>query len=77
MPEGVDGVTGATMSMSERPGRMIDVGEFDAARAALAGFRESIVTNTEPAASGVKGLETARTVQLSLDAMDKGTIETW
>ena len=50
---------------------------FNATRNAVAAFRESVLSNTTPAASGIKGLETSRTVQLSLDAMDNGTVETY
>jgi predicted dehydrogenase len=77
MPEGVDGVTGATMALSGVPGRRIKLADFNPTRNAVAAFRESVLSNSAPAASAVKGLETARTVQLSLDAMDKGSVETF
>jgi len=75
--EGVDGVTGATMSLSGVPGRRIKLADFNPTRNAVAAFRESVLSNSTPAASTVNGLATARTVQLSLDAMDKGTVETY
>ncbi len=77
MPEDMDGATGATMNLSGTPGRWIKLPNFNPTRNAVAAFRESVLTNTTPAASGIKGLETARTVQLSLDAMDKGSVETY
>ena len=77
MPEGVDGMTGATMSLSGAPGRRIKLSDFDPTRNAVAAFRESVLSNSTPAASAANGLATARTVQLSLDAMDKGSVETF
>jgi predicted dehydrogenase len=75
--EGVDATTGATMALSGTPGRRIKLSRFNPTRDAMAGFRESVITNNKPAASVENGLATARTVQLSLDAMDKGSIETF
>ena len=72
-----DGVTGATMTLGGEYGRQIMVGKFDPYRNAVIAFRESVLTNTEPAASTAKGLESARTVQLALDAMDSGTVQTF
>jgi hypothetical protein len=72
----VDGVTGATMSLSKVPGQRIKLADFDPSLNAIAAFRESVLSNSTPAASTENGLETARTVQLSLDAMDKGSVET-
>jgi predicted dehydrogenase len=77
MPEGVDGVTGATMSLSGVEGQRIKLPDFNPTLNAVAAFRASVLGNSTPAASALKGLETARTVQLSLDAMDKGTVETY
>jgi predicted dehydrogenase len=76
-PEGVDGVTGATMSLSGVPGRRIKLADFNPTRNAVAAFRESVLSNSTPAASAMNGLGTSRTVQLSLDALDKGTVETY
>jgi predicted dehydrogenase len=77
MPEGVDGVTGATMSLAEVPGQRIKLADFNPTRNAVAAFRESVLSNSTPPASGIYGLETSRTVQLSLDAMDNRTVETY
>jgi predicted dehydrogenase len=77
MMKGVDAVTGATMSLVGAPGHKIELPGFNPTRNAVAAFRGSVLSNTTPAASGLNGLDTARTVQLSLDAMDKGTVETY
>jgi len=74
VPEGVDAVTGATMSLSGQPGRWVRPKEFNPTRNAMAAFRKSVISNTRPPASVENGLATARTVQLSLDAMDTGTV---
>ena len=77
MPDEIDGMTGATMALSGTPGRWIKPDKFNPTRNAVAAFRESVLSNTTPAASGLKGLATSRTVQLSLDAMDNRTVETY
>jgi predicted dehydrogenase len=77
MADGVDGVTGATMSLDEVSGRRIKLAKFNPSLNAIAAFRESVLSNSTPAASTKNGLATARTVQLSLDAMDKGSVETF
>jgi predicted dehydrogenase len=73
----VDGVSGATMSLSGTPGRRIKLANFNPTRNAVAAFRQSVLSNSTPAASAANGLLTARTVQLSLDAMDKGSVESY
>jgi len=75
MPEGADAMTGATMTLANVPGQRIKLANFNPTRNAVAAFRESVLSNSTPAASGIHGLGTSRTVQLSLDAMDKGTVE--
>ena len=77
MPEGVDAMTGATMSLSGMQGRRVKLENFNPTRNAMAAFREAVISGSQPAASVANGLATARTVQLSLDAMDKGSIETY
>ena len=73
-PEDVDAVSGATMYLGSGPGYRIKPARFNPTRNALAGFRESVLSNTTPAASVDYALITARTVQLSLDAMDSGSV---
>ena len=75
--EGVDAVTGATMSLAGVHGQNLSVGEFDPYRDAVIAFREAVLSNSEPAASTAKALQSARTVQLALDAMDTGTVQTF
>jgi len=77
LEDDADGMTGATMSLAGVYGRQLRTGEFDPYRNAVIAFREAVLTNSEPAASTAKGLETARTVQLALDAMDTGTVQTF
>jgi predicted dehydrogenase len=74
LPEGVDAVTSATMSLSGTPGRRIKLANFNPTADAMAAFRESVLSNSKPAASVENGLATATTVQLSLDAMDTGQV---
>ena len=76
-PEGVDAMTGATMTLADVPGQRIKLADFNPTRNAVAAFRESVLSNSTPAASGLLGLRSSRTVQLSLDAMDNGTVETY
>ncbi len=73
-PEAADAVSGATQLPGGRPGRVIRPAPFNPTRNALAAFRRSILENTPPAASAAQALATARTVQLSLDAMDSGAV---
>ena len=74
-PAGADAVTGATMALTGASGQRIKLADFNPTRNAVAAFRESVLSNTTPAASASNGLATSRTVQLSLDAMDNGTVE--
>jgi len=76
-PEGVDAVTGATMSLAGMKGQSIKLESFNPSRNAIAAFRESVLSNTRPASNAETGLATALSVQLSLDAMDKGTVEAY
>ena len=77
LPYDVDAVTGATMALTGFKGKRIKLASFNPTRNAMAAFRESVITNSKPAASVENGLATARTVQLSLDAMDNGRVETY
>lgn len=70
-----DAVSGATMAPGTEKGYHLKPAKFSATSDAMAAFRESVLSNSPPAASAEKALETARTVQLSLDAMDNGTVE--
>ena len=59
---------------SPRETSTLRVSRFNPTRNALAGFRKSVLSNSAPAASVDYALITARTVQLSLDAMDSGSV---
>lgn len=72
--EGVDAVSGATMALSGEMGHHLKLDRFNPTANAMAAFRESVITNSTPAASVENALVTARTVQLSLDAMDSGAV---
>ena len=76
-PEGIDAVTGATMSLAGVKGQRIKLDSFNPSRNAIAAFRESVLGNTQPASNAMTGLASARTVQLALDAMDNETIESY
>jgi predicted dehydrogenase len=76
-PEYADAMSGATMTLANVPGQKIKLAHFNPTRNAVAAFRESVLNNTTPAASGILGLRSSRTVQLSLDAMDNGTEENY
>lgn len=65
------------MALTGLKGKRIKLANFNPTRNAMAAFRESVITNTKPAASVENGLATARTVQLSLDAMDTGSVITY
>ena len=73
-PVGIDAVSGATMALGGGPGYWIKPATFNPTRNALAAFRESVLSHSQPAASVDYALATARTVQLSLDAMDSGSV---
>ena len=73
-PEDIDAVTAATMALGSGPGYRIKPARFNPTRNAIAAFRESVLTNSKPAASVDYALATARTVQLSLDAMDSESV---
>ena len=77
MPEGVDALTGATMVVSGTTGQKIKLAKFNPTRNAVAAFREAVISGSKPAANVENALATARTVQLSLDAMDQGTVQAY
>ncbi len=77
LPDDVDAVTGATMALTGIQGKRIKLANFNPTRNAVAAFRVAVLNNSQPAASVENGLATARTVQLSLDAMDNGSVETY
>jgi hypothetical protein len=70
-----DAVTGASQVLSGVMGRKLDIPAFDPYRNAVIAFRDSVLSNSMPAASTSRGLQSARLVQLALDAMDSGTVQ--
>lgn len=74
----VDGVSGATANPQlQGRGYPIQVDHLDPSAQAIIDFRESIVSNTQPLSGIDTGANTARAVQLSLDAMIKEEIQYW
>lgn len=74
---GYDAASGATMTLGDEKGYRLKLDEFNPTLNALAAFRESIIANRMPAANVHSALASARTVQLSLDAMDNQSVETF
>lgn len=74
---GYDATSGATMTLGDEKGYRLKLDEFSPTLNALAAFRESIIANRMPAANVHSALASARTVQLSLDAMDNQSVESF
>tara|TARA_B100000809_G_scaffold141837_2_gene139413 strand:- start:114 stop:1301 length:1188 start_codon:yes stop_codon:yes gene_type:complete len=73
----VDGVSGATMNNYNNKGVSIDVNQKPPTKQAFIDFKTSITDNTLPISNVHTGADTARTVQLSLDAMYTNEIKYW
>ncbi len=74
----VDGVSGATInSHLQGKGYPIKVSHIDPSKQALIDFRDSILENKQPISNVFTGADTARAVQLSLDAMYNEDIQYW
>ncbi|NMH87097.1 Gfo/Idh/MocA family protein [Flavivirga algicola] len=74
----VDGVSGATInSHLQGKGYPIKVSHLDPSKQALVDFRDSILENKQPISNVFTGADTARAVQLSLDAMHHEAIQYW
>ncbi|MFI1745211.1 Gfo/Idh/MocA family protein [Thalassobellus sediminis] len=74
----VDGVSGATANAYlQGKGYPIEISHLDPSKQALADFRDSIIENKEPISNVYTGADTARSVQLSLDAMYNEDIQYW
>lgn len=74
VPQTYDAVSGATVASGSGTAYQIKPAQLNPVRNAWTSFRESILTSTTPAASVDYALITARTVQLSLDAMDSESV---
>ncbi len=74
----VDGVSGATANPQEQgKGVEIKVSHLDPSKQALVDFRNSIINNTIPISNVRTGGNTAKAVQLSLNAMYQNNIQNW
>ncbi|WNH13539.1 Gfo/Idh/MocA family protein [Thalassobellus suaedae] len=74
----VDGVSGATVTnYLQDKGYPIEVSHLDPSKQALVDFRDSILDNKQPISNVYTGAETAKAVQLSLDAMYNEDIRYW
>lgn len=74
----VDGVSGATVNAGKKShGVRIEVGQKGPTKQAFIDFKTSIQDNTVPISNVHTGAETARAVQLSLDAMYTNQIKYW
>jgi len=74
----VDGVSGATLNPgSSYKGQQLQVSHLDPSKQALIDFRDAILNNTQPISNVYTGANTAKAVQLSLDAMYNENIQYW
>tara|TARA_R110002050_G_scaffold94765_3_gene197354 strand:- start:92663 stop:93844 length:1182 start_codon:yes stop_codon:yes gene_type:complete len=74
----VDGVSGATSNTYLRgKGHPIEISHLDPSKQALVDFKNSIIENKEPISNVYTGANTAKAVQLSLDAMYNENIQYW
>ena len=74
----VDGVSGATINIHNKSkGIPIDVKQKPPTKQAFIDFKTSIVDNTLPISNVYTGADTAKAVQLSLDAMYTNQIKYW
>ena len=75
----VDGVSGATKTSEYNPekGMSINIEHLEPTKQALIDFRDSILENKQPISNVFTGANTAKAVQMSLDAMYKDEIQYW
>lgn len=74
----VDGVSGATSNPNKlRKGYEIQVTHLDPSKQALIDFRDAVLDNKPPLSNVYTGANTAKAVQLSLDAMYNENIQYW
>lgn len=65
----VDGVSGATIHWDQVKGILIEMAHEDPSKQALIDFRDNITDNRIPKSNAATGAETARCVQMALDAL--------
>ncbi len=74
----VDGVSGATTNpQMQGKGMSINVSHIDPSKQALIDFRDNVINNKTPISNVHTGANTAKAVQLSLDAMYTNKIMYW
>ncbi|WP_303319222.1 Gfo/Idh/MocA family oxidoreductase [Flavivirga abyssicola] len=74
----VDGVSGATRNSHQQgKGYPIEVSHLNPSKQALIDFRDAILENKQPISNVFTGANTAKAVQLSLDAMHNEDIRYW
>lgn len=74
----VDGVSGATMNANvQGKGTPIEVSHSNPTKQALSDFKDNVLNNTLPISNVYTGANTAKAVQLSLDAMCFNEIKYW
>ncbi len=73
----VDGVAGATVKWDDGKGIPIEVNHEEPSKQALIDFKDSIITNKQPASDIVSGAKAATCVQMGLDAMHNDKIVYW
>ena len=74
----VDGVSGATTNpQMQGNGMAINVSHIDPSKQALIDFRDNVINNKTPISNVQTGANTAKAVQLSLDAMYTNKIVYW
>ncbi|WP_298363462.1 Gfo/Idh/MocA family oxidoreductase [uncultured Lutibacter sp.] len=73
----IDGYSGATVQGAMGYGEQIKVEHLEPTKQALIDFRESLLTNKQPASDVITGCKTAICVQMGLDAMYNEEIVHW
>jgi len=76
-PEDLDAVSGATNSYKEAKGIQLAISDTNPTKQALLDFRNSILNNKQPLSNVTTGANTAKAVQLALDALYNQKIAYW
>lgn len=73
----IDGYSGATVQGQKGYGEQIKIEHLEPTKQALIDFRESLITNKQPASDVITGGKTSICVQMGLDAMYNEEIVYW
>jgi len=73
----IDGYSGATVQGQKGYGEKIEIEHLEPTKQALVDFRESLITNKQPASDVITGGKTSICVQMGLDAMYNEEIVYW